>query len=144
MKLYALVLENGEQLTPAAVREHYPNYGHSGLYGWRAPKKVYYTLGHLHGAYTQLPDKIKKIVKMQVFEPVGDLVDLTEYAEKAGKKKNLKRLGSRINIAKRVLESYNRQLQVAHTEKEVLKLQAMIDNCVKEIHDLEWEKKSVA
>ena len=72
-ELYVLVLD-GKILTPDTFKEHWKNYGQaegSGLYGWRPPKKIYYTAGHAKNGLRFVPEAIRSKVEIHVFKSTG-------------------------------------------------------------------------
>jgi len=72
-ELFALVLD-GNILTPDSFKEYWKNYGnqsYSGLYGWRPPKKIYYTLGHAKAGRHHVPIQIRDRVEIHRFVSVG-------------------------------------------------------------------------
>ncbi len=72
-KLYVLMLD-GVILTPDSFQEYWKNYGTTGssLYGWRPPKKIYYTLGHARNGLRFVPEQIRDKVQIHVFESAGE------------------------------------------------------------------------
>lgn len=76
-ELYVLML--GDYiLTPDTFKEYWGNYGNSasGLYGWRPPKKVYYTLGQAKCGLHYVPAAIQHKVKIHKFASVSVFNDL--------------------------------------------------------------------
>ena len=65
--LYVLMLD-GHILTPDSFKEYWKSYGHSQLYGWRPPKKIYYTLGHAKNGLRHVPIQIRDKVEIHVFK----------------------------------------------------------------------------
>jgi len=67
-ELYVLIIkESGEILTPDSFKLYWKNYGKSELYGWRFPKKIYYTLGHARSGFSHIPAQIKDKVGIAKF-----------------------------------------------------------------------------
>jgi hypothetical protein len=63
--IYALVwTESGEILSPDSFKQYWPNYGNS---GWRAPKKVYFTLGTAKAGFSHIPQEIKPLISIAKF-----------------------------------------------------------------------------
>ncbi len=74
--LYVMMIGD-EILTPQSIKKYCPGYGtYHGHYGWKPPKKVYYTAGHARSAYTRMPDKLKEVVTVRLFQAVGDIVPM--------------------------------------------------------------------
>lgn len=65
---------HGEILEPNVWRKYSKNYGGSGLYGWRAPKKIYYKLGHARSALTHLPLEVQKDCEIVRYHP-GEVIE---------------------------------------------------------------------
>jgi hypothetical protein len=56
--------KEGEQPTPLSAKsfkDYWPNYGGNHLYGWRPPKKVYFSLGTAKTGFSHIPDEIKPL-----------------------------------------------------------------------------------
>lgn len=69
-ELYVLMLD-GKILTPDTFKEYWKNYGGSysaQLYGWRPPKKIYYTLGHAQNGLRHVPKEIQEKVEITIFK----------------------------------------------------------------------------
>jgi len=69
-ELFVLVL-NGNILTPDSFREYWKNYGNADLYGWRPPKKIYYTIGHAKAGRRFVPREIRNKVEIHKFVSAG-------------------------------------------------------------------------
>ena len=67
-ELFAICLE-GEVLEASVWKKYSASYGGAGLYGWRAPKKIYYKLGHAKNALNHLPQQIQDLVEIVRFVP---------------------------------------------------------------------------
>lgn len=73
-ELYVLML--GDYiLTPDTFKEYWEGYGSgaTGLYGWRPPKKIYYTLGQARRGKRYVPKEIAKCVKIHKFLSAGEV-----------------------------------------------------------------------
>lgn len=74
--LYAINFkESGEILTPESYKKYWPNYGGNNLHGWKAPKKVYYTLGKAKNGFSHVPDQLKPLLEISEFTRTKSLVD---------------------------------------------------------------------
>jgi hypothetical protein len=69
-EIYALILDGGI-LTPDTFKEYWKNYGGNELYGWRPPKKIYYTLGHAKAGLHWVPEKLRDKVEIHRFVDSG-------------------------------------------------------------------------
>lgn len=71
-ELYALVID-GNILTPDSFTQYWKGYGTTGsqLYGWRPPKKIYYTLGAAKNGLRFVPKEIKDKVEIHKFTSAG-------------------------------------------------------------------------
>lgn len=77
-ELYVLVFkETGEILTPDSFTKYWKNYGSVGhsLSGWRAPKKIYYTLGTAKTGFNYIPDQLKDQIEITIFTKSSVVVD---------------------------------------------------------------------
>ncbi len=85
--LFALVID-GEVLNSNTFQKYWPNYGSSGsgLYGWRPPKKVYFTLGTARNGLHHVPAQIKDRVEIHRFVSAGK-VEISEPKVKLPKVK---------------------------------------------------------
>lgn len=95
-KLYVITFkESKEMITPDSIKKFWKNYGSarsSGLYGWKPPKKVYFTLGQARRGFAFIPDELKPQCEISIFafsESVQDGEDLqaTQAAAKAKREK---------------------------------------------------------
>jgi hypothetical protein len=66
--LYALHFKD-ELIEPNIWKKYSDKYGSQGLYGWKPPKKVYYTLGHAKAAMKHLPKQIINEVQIIKYKP---------------------------------------------------------------------------
>lgn len=64
--LYVLMLD-GNILTPESFKEYWKNYGGNQLYGWRPPKKIYYTMGAAKNGLRFVPTQIRNKVEIHKF-----------------------------------------------------------------------------
>jgi hypothetical protein len=71
-ELFVLVLD-GNILTPDTFTKYWENYGSTGsvLYGWRPPKKVYYTMGAARNGLRHVPEQIRAKVEIHKFVSAG-------------------------------------------------------------------------
>lgn len=69
-ELFVLHL-NGERLDPKIWKKYSKNYGNNQLYGWRPPKKVYYTIGHARNGIRYLPKEIQPDIQIVRYVPEG-------------------------------------------------------------------------
>lgn len=69
-ELFALVLD-GNILTPDSFKEFWKNYSSNELYGWRPPKKIYYTIGYAKAGRHHVPAQIRDRVEIHRFVSVG-------------------------------------------------------------------------
>ena len=71
-ELYVLML-NGAILNPASFKDYWKDYGvnDNGLYGWRPPKKIYYTLGAAKNGLRFVPHQIRDKVEIHLFRSDG-------------------------------------------------------------------------
>lgn len=68
--IYAIIFKDTQEiLTPESFKKYWPNYGGNNLYGWRAPKKVYYKLGHAKTGFSHIPNKLKSKLAIAEFSP---------------------------------------------------------------------------
>ena len=82
-EVFAIVFKDtGEILTPKVFDKYWPNYGSSGLCGWRPPKKIYYTLGTARSGFSHIPDKIKPKLAIATFGFVKLIEDGAELYKK--------------------------------------------------------------
>lgn len=72
-ELYVLVLD-GNILTPDSFKEYWKNYGDQQLYGWRPPKKIYYTLGTAKTGLHYVPTQIRDRVEIHKFVSTGKVI----------------------------------------------------------------------
>jgi hypothetical protein len=85
-EIFVLMLD-GQILTPAVFKEYWKNYGNAdGLYGWRPPKKMYYTLGAAKCGLHYVPEQVRDQVEIHRFASVGK-IDLIEWKVKKAKAK---------------------------------------------------------
>ncbi len=68
--LYVLMLD-GNILTPDSFKQYWKNYGGQQLYGWRPPKKIYYTLGAAKNGIRCVPVQIRDRVEIHKFGSIG-------------------------------------------------------------------------
>ena len=74
-ELFAIVFtETGELLSPSSFKKYWPKYGENGLYGWRPPKKIYFTLGQARAGFSHIPDALKEKVSIRRFVGAGDVI----------------------------------------------------------------------
>lgn len=71
-ELFVLMLD-GHILTPDSFKEYWKKYGEAQLYGWRPPKKVYYTLGAAKNGLRFVPAQIKDKVEIHKFASQGEV-----------------------------------------------------------------------
>jgi hypothetical protein len=64
---------NGELLQPDVWKKYSDRYGNNWLYGWRPPKKIYYTKGMAKSGRSHLPEAIRDEVKIVRYEPVEEV-----------------------------------------------------------------------
>lgn len=67
--------ESGEVLTPESFKKYWPNYGSNSLYGWRAPKKIYYKLGQAKTGFSHIPEQLKPYLEISEFAKVKSVID---------------------------------------------------------------------
>ncbi len=72
MELYALVLD-GKILTPTLFKEYWKNYGNNDLYGWKPPKKIYFTLGRAKAGKKWIPKELQDKVEIHRFTSSGKI-----------------------------------------------------------------------
>lgn len=71
-ELYVLHLD-GEILDRKEIWKKYSkNYGNNWLYGWKAPKPFYQTLGRAKCAIHHLPEQIKNKVEIIKYVPINE------------------------------------------------------------------------
>lgn len=104
-ELYAITFkESGAILTPDSFKKFWKSYGDNGLYGWRAPKKIYYTLGMAKAGFSHMPEQIKPLVQISKFVLGESVVDGQELFNKQKAEKE-KREAERKELAlKREIE----------------------------------------
>lgn len=98
-ELFVLVIkETSEILTPDSFTKYWKGYGKSDMYGWRPPKKIYYTLGGAKSGFNYIPDEIKpkitisKFVRGEDIISGSDLMNKQESDKKKRKQKEDKRI----------------------------------------------------
>ncbi len=69
-ELFALHL-NGELLDPKIWKKYSQNYGTNELYGWRPPKRIYYTRGYAKSGIRNLPKQIQADIEIVRYIPEG-------------------------------------------------------------------------
>jgi hypothetical protein len=92
-ELFVLMLD-GFVLTPDSFSRYWKNYGSggSGLYGWRPPKKIYYTEGQAKAGLAHIPEAIKDKVEIHKFVSAGKSCDTATVLQKARENKAKKEL----------------------------------------------------
>ncbi len=71
--LYVLMLD-GCILTPDSFQQYWKNYGMgAGVYGWRPPKKIYYTIGSARRGARFVPKEIREKVEIHRFQSAGKI-----------------------------------------------------------------------
>ena len=120
-ELYVLVFkETGIILTPDSFHEYWKNYGSSGgnLYGWRPPKKIYYTLGMAKRGFSYIPDDLKPKITISKFIRGEDVIDGQELKDIQVELKKKKKIAREISDAKRQKQIAERELQIAQARLE--------------------------
>lgn len=122
--LYSIAFkETGEPLTPESFKKHWPNYGTNNLYGWRPPKKVYYSIGNAKKGFAHIPEELKPklvIAEFTMSKIVEDGADLAKKQAdskfKLKKQREIAANESRILELKQQLESYGSKQQTLINE----------------------------
>ncbi len=122
-ELFVLMLD-GKILTPAAFEKYWNNYGSgaSSLYGWRPPKKIYYTLGQARCGLSHVPAEIKSKVEIYKFVSAGvvsSVADIIEHQKQVREKRQAA-------YKKRDLEAKRRELE--STELHAAKLRRELES----------------
>lgn len=82
-EVFAIVFKDtNEILTPDTFKKYWPGYGSNNLYGWRPPKKIYYTIGTARSGFSHIPDKIKPKLAIATFGFVKLIEDGAELYKK--------------------------------------------------------------
>lgn len=128
--LYSIAFkETGEPLTPESFKKYWPNYGRNDLYGWRPPKKVYYSLGNAKKGFVHIPDELKPKLVIAEFTMSKIVEDGSELAKKQAeakfkleKQREIAANEYRISELKRQLELHgSKQQQLINELNERLK-----------------------
>ena len=67
-EVWALHLD-GKLLDWNVWKEYSTKYGDNGLYGWKPPKRLYYTRGHASAGRSHLPEQIRDKVEIVRYLP---------------------------------------------------------------------------
>ena len=114
MKLYAINFkDSGEILTPESFTKYWPNYGSSGLHGWRIPKKIYVKLGQAKAGFAHIPDELKPMLEISEFAKAESLVDGAELMDKQKELKAKKKKLEDKALAKHQFELATKRLNDA-------------------------------
>lgn len=70
--VYAFHLD-GELLVGNVWKKYSSKYGDNGLYGWKPPKRVYFTLGYARAGRSHLPHQIRNKTKIVKYLPAEEM-----------------------------------------------------------------------
>lgn len=133
-ELYVITFkETKEMITPDSIKKYWKNYGSaagSGLYGWKPPKKVYFTLGQARRGFSFIPDQLKPQCEISMYaysESVEDGEDLQSKQAvakaKREKEQKIKSLEWQIDMRlKRINNINDNKSEVERMMKELEKL----------------------
>jgi len=106
--LYAIIFkESGEVLTPDSIKKYWPSYGTNGLYGWRPPKKIYYTLGKAKQGFSYIPEQLKPKLAIAEFTYFKIVEEGTELKRKQDINRIKKEYRDNIRILKAKIRNCN-------------------------------------
>lgn len=113
--IYAIVFKDTKQiLTPYSFKEYWKNYGGNNLYGWRAPKKLYFTLGRAKWGFAHIPEELKSKVSIARFDFTEIITDGEELKEKQKVAREKKEVEYQARRAKNELERAEKNLKEAY------------------------------
>lgn len=119
-KLYVITFKDTkEMITPDSIKKFWKNYGSarsSGLYGWKPPKKVYFTLGQARRGFSFIPDQLKPQCEISMYaysESVqdGEELQATQAVAKVKREKEqqIKNLEWRIDMVLKHIKTTDRE-----------------------------------
>lgn len=112
--IYAIVFKDTKQiLTPDSFKEYWKNYGGNNLYGWRAPKKLYFTIGRAKSGFAHIPEALKLEVEIARFDFAETVEDGEKLQEKQQKVREKREDERQTRAAKYQLEYAGRNLKEA-------------------------------
>ena len=125
--IYAIVFKDTQEiLTPDSFTEYWRNYGGNNLYGWRAPKKLYFTIGRARGGFAHIPEELKSKVAIARF----DFAEVEQDGEELREKQKITRAKKEEKVkerqAKYRLECAERNLTKALEDIKKLNLKGKI------------------
>lgn len=110
--IYAIVFKDTKQiLTPDSFKEYWKSYGANSLYGWRAPKKLYFTLGRAKGGFAHIPEELKSKVEIARFDFAESVEDGEKLGEKQKAAREIKEDKIKARLAKYRLEEAKRKIR---------------------------------
>lgn len=125
--IYAIVFKESKQiLTPDSFKEYWKNYGGNNLYGWRAPKKLYFTIGRAKSGFAHIPEELKSKVEIARFDFAEAVEDGEKLQEKQQKVREKREDERKIRAAKYQLEYAERNLREAQEKINQLQTQPPI------------------
>lgn len=121
-KIYAITFKDtGKIVTAKSFKEFWKNYGNNQLYGWRSPKKIYFTLGQAKAGFSHIPSQLKPLLEISSFVREASVIDGEELSKQQEEIRVKKEENRKVLRVKRELLLAERQVKLAQDKLNKLK-----------------------